>query len=98
MFHHIVLFRFKEDVSPETIADLRSHILSLRNTIDTIHHLSVGRDAGLSDGNWDLVVVAAFADIDGYRTYRDHPEHLPVIERLRTLTVARAAVQSTEVG
>ena len=54
----------------------------------------IGSDARVNEGNFDLVVVADFDDVDGYLVYRDHPEHQAVIrERIRPILADRAAVQ-----
>ena len=53
-----------------------------------------GSDVGVSEGNYDYVVVADFDNVNDFRTYRDHPEHLLMIEELVKGRVAeRAAVQ-----
>lgn len=49
---------------------------------------------GINEGNHDFVVVADFADRDGYLVYRDHPVHRTVSKESITPIVAdRAAVQ-----
>ena len=53
-----------------------------------------GPDAGVSEGNWDYVVVGDFASVDDYRTYAADPGHLEMIaELIRPAISARAAVQ-----
>ena len=48
----------------------------------------------MNPGNYDYVVVGEFDDVDGYLTYRDHPDHQAFIAELITSHVAeRAAVQ-----
>ena len=48
----------------------------------------------MNEGNYDLVVVADFDDVDGYLVYRDHPDHQAVIaEHIRPILADRAAVQ-----
>ena len=53
-----------------------------------------GPDLGLSDGNFDYVIVGEYASIDDYVTYRDHPDHQRVIaDYIKDRVSARAAVQ-----
>jgi hypothetical protein len=98
MFHHIVMFRFKEEVTKETVAEIRTQLLDLPSSIETIRSYHIGRDAGVTQGTWDLVVIAEFDDEAGYRTYRDHPDHVPVVNRIASLAEERASVQTLELG
>ncbi len=96
MFHHVAMFRFREDVAPETIAEIRTRLLELPGKIDAIRGYHVGRDAGLSDSTWDMVVVAHFDDEAGYRAYHAHGDHVPIVQEILPLVTDRAAVQSAE--
>lgn len=54
----------------------------------------VGPDAGVSDGNFDLSVVADFDSAQDYQTYATHPAHQEVIKSLiKPILENRAAVQ-----
>ena len=56
--------------------------------------LLLGTDAHVNEGNYDLVVVADFDDVDGYIVYRDHPDHQAVIrEHVAPILAERAAIQ-----
>ena len=62
--------------------------------IDVIRDYVHGSDLGVFDGNYDYVVVADFDDVDDFRTYRDHPQHVLVVDELIKGHVSdRAAVQ-----
>lgn len=96
MFSHIAMFRFRDDVDPLTVKGIRTDLLSLPSKIGELVSYAVGRDAGLSDTTWDMVVVATFADEAGYRAYSQHPDHLVIVERILPLARDRAAVQTSE--
>lgn len=96
MFHHIAMFRFRPEVPAETVGSIRERLLRLPETIDSIRDYRVGRDLGLSDATWDMVVVAGFEDEAGYRAYSTHPDHVPIVDEIRGLVTDRAAVQSVE--
>ena len=98
MFHHIAMFRFKEDVESAAIAAIHTDLLALPDKIEAIRSYRVGLDAGVSDGAWDLVVVAEFADEAGYKTYSSHPDHVPVVNRIRAVITDQAAIQTRELG
>ena len=46
--------------------------------IPELRDYRVGPDLGIDPGNATFVVIGDFDDEDGYRTYRDHPEHVAV--------------------
>ena len=98
MFHHIAMFRFKEDVEEAVVAAIHTDLLALPDKIEAIRSYRVGFDAGVSDAAWDLVVVAEFADEAGYKAYSSHPDHVPVVHRIRALIEDRAAIQTRFLG
>jgi len=95
-FRHVVMFEFADHVTPEMTAGLAAALTELPTKVDTIRNYLHGADVGVADGNFDYVVVADFDNVDGWRTYRDHPDHLLLIEEHVKGNVAkRAAVQMT---
>ena len=96
MFRHVVMLRWIPEASAESKAEVASGLAALPDAIDTIRAYSFGPDAGLAEANWDFVVVADFADVDGYVVYRDHEAHQALIaRRILPITAERAAVQYT---
>lgn len=93
-FRHVVMFKFEDHVDDDHVQRIAAALSALPAEIDVIRNYVHGSDAGVSEGNFDYVVVADFDDIDDYRTYRDHPQHVRMIEELVKGNVAdRAAVQ-----
>ncbi len=94
MLRHIAMFRFVNGADPGAVARLTAALDALPAAIPEIVAYELGPDLALSDGSWDFAVVGDFADIDGWRTYRDHPVHRAVIgEHLAPLLADRAVVQ-----
>jgi hypothetical protein len=94
MFRHVVLLRWVADVTPEQRSAVESGLVALPAAIPEIRNYAVGTDAHVNEGNFDLVVVADFDDVNGYLVYRDHPRHVAVItEHIRPILADRAAVQ-----
>lgn len=93
---HVVTFTWTEGTEADTVTGIAS---ALRAFVDAAHFEGLrswtcGSDAGLADDNADFAVVAVFDDEDGYRAYRDHPEHRRLItERITPLVATRSAVQ-----
>jgi hypothetical protein len=92
---HVVLLRF--DGAPEADVDaIVDALRALPDSITEIRSYVVGRDAGLNPGagNYDVAVMADFADEAAYVVYRDHPVHQRVIaERIAPIVTSRAAAQ-----
>ncbi|MGO9872561.1 MAG: Dabb family protein [Acidimicrobiia bacterium] len=94
MFRHVVLLRWTSQATAAQRSAVAVGLAELPRLIPEIHNYEIGSDAHLNDGNFDLVIVADFADVDGYLVYRDHPDHQAVIrERIQPILADRAAVQ-----
>lgn len=79
MLQHYVFLKYRDDTSREHIATFCERMLDLRNSIDHIRHLEIGRDE-LRDGrSWDLVLIMRFESVAALRAYQRHPEHRAVM-------------------
>jgi hypothetical protein len=88
------MFRFRDDVPDERITDVCRRLRQLPHLVETIRTYEVGRDLGLRPGTWDLVVIGGFDDVDGFRTYATHPEHVAVVDDINRIVLDRASLQS----
>jgi hypothetical protein len=94
VFRHVVLLRWTPDATEEQRSHVESGLAELPGLIPEIRDYHFGADTHVNDGNFDLAIVADFDDVDGYYVYRDHRDHLAVInERIRPILAGRAAVQ-----
>ena len=94
MFRHVVMMRWTDEATPAERFAVQASLCDLPARIPEITNYVVGTDARVNEGNYDLVVVADFEDVDGYLVYRDHPDHQAVIrDRIRPILAERAAVQ-----
>jgi len=94
MFRHVVMFKWNDDVTDEHIDAMSAGLSGLIEVIPEIKDYKHGRDAGVSDQNFDYVVVGDFNSVADYETYRDHPAHREVIANLFAGRLAdRSAVQ-----
>ena len=67
---------------PTRSTQIAAALEALAATLPEVRSLAVGADLGLREGNAGFAVVATFDDVDGFRVYADHPEHLRVIKEL----------------
>src|SRR4051794_35828734 len=94
MFRHVVLLRFVPEATAEQRQAVLDGLATLPAQIPELRSYEFGADLGISDGNFDLAVVADVDDADAYRVYASHPAHVAVItERIRPILADRAAVQ-----
>ena len=94
MFRHVVLLRWKPEATPDQRAAVKTGLETLPAAIPEIRGYTVGVDARVNEGNYDLVVVADFDTVDDYLVYRDDPDHQTVIrERIAPILAERAAIQ-----
>ena len=94
MFRHIVLLTFTDDTGDEAVQQVVDQLRTLPSRIPAIRSYTVGRDAGLADGNAHLSAVADFDDVAGYLEYRDHQAHQDVIATyIRPVLAGRSAIQ-----
>lgn len=94
MFRHVVMIKLTAEATEADRDAIVAGLEGLPAVIPEIRSYTIGADAGLAEGNFDLVVVGEFDDADGYQTYAQHPVHLDVITtRIKPFLAARAAVQ-----
>ena len=93
-FRHVVMFKWADHVDAEHVEQVRERLSGLPALIGEIRSYVHGSDVGVSAGNFDYALVADFDNVNDFRTYRDHPDHVLLIEELIKDHVAeRAAVQ-----
>ena len=91
---HVVMFTWVDGLGPDFVDRVREGLDSMPAAIDAIRSYAHGTDIGVSEGNYDYVVVADFDNVEGFRTYREHPHHVLFVEEVIKGNVAqRAAVQ-----
>ena len=94
MFRHVVMFEWNDDVSTADIEAMGTALDALVPTVAEVVDYRHGADLGISEGNFDYVIVGEYASVEDYVVYRDHPEHQRIIaELIKPHVKARAAVQ-----
>ncbi|MGB3355259.1 MAG: Dabb family protein [Mycobacterium sp.] len=90
MIRSVVLAKLRAGYDAGELAQIQDGLQNL--TCPGTLSYTIGLDAGLREGNWDLVIVADFADDAAYRGYDEDAEHNRWRARLAQLIeqVARA--------
>lgn len=95
MVKHIVMFRFREDVSESTRKEAReafkSGIEALPQTIPFIKSVSVGFNINPAE-KWDICLDSTFSALDEVKAYSAHPAHKAVATALMQHIGERACV------
>jgi hypothetical protein len=85
MVKHIVMFDFKEENKKLNIAKAKVMLEALLVTVPTLKKMEVGINFSEEDRAMDLSIYTEFDDLEGLETYATHPEHLKVVEFIKTV-------------
>jgi hypothetical protein len=89
---HIVIFRFKAEVSDEDQQAFRAMLDALPAKIPQIVEFQTGFDLVRSPRAFDLGLVASYHNLDDLAIYAKHEHHLPVVERSKEICEQVASV------
>jgi hypothetical protein len=79
MLRHYVFLKYRGGTSDDHVAAFCTRMLALREAIEDIQSLEIGRDELHDARSWDLVLIMAFASVEALRAYQRHPQHLAVM-------------------
>lgn len=91
---HVVSWRLAAEDAPTKAghaAAIVSGLRSLVGVVDDIRSLDAGTDIA-GGGNWDVVLIADFDDLDAVARYQVHPAHEKVAGYIRSVVAERMAV------
>lgn len=93
MLHHIVMFKFRDDVNEDTRRAAReafkNGIEALPATIPFIRSVRVGFNANPAEA-WDICLTSSFDTLEEAKAYGAHPAHKAVAVELMKHIAARA--------
>jgi hypothetical protein len=93
-FHHVSMFRWKPDASPEQIAPVKPALDALAGTLRGVVSYACGESLGLTPTSFDFSVIAIFEDKSAWDEYMANAEHDRIREELIVPIVAeRAGIQ-----
>lgn len=95
MVRHIVLFRFRNDVSAEVrlqaANSFRKGIMDLKKSIPTIRNIEVGFNINNNE-QWDICLNGEFSTLQDVVDYGKNPLHIKVAGILKPLVSDRSCV------
>jgi len=95
MINHVVLFKLKEfqqEEKQQVISKLKAMLLGLKDKVEVLKHIEVNENYELDAKSFDIALFSHVETLDDLETYRVHPEHQKVLDYIKEVTVARAAV------
>jgi hypothetical protein len=92
MLKHVVFMKFKEGVTDAEIAALEDALGGLSSRIPEIKGFQFGRDIVRSERSCDFSLVSDFDNLEAMKRYQVHPDHVPVIAMVRSISASILAV------
>jgi hypothetical protein len=96
MINHVVLFKLKEFENEDQMAVVRNKIknalLSLKDQIKVLKYIEIGLNRQLNSDSFDICLITHFETLEDLNSYQAHPEHLKVLEIVKSNVSARATV------
>jgi hypothetical protein len=78
----------------EEILDAIKHKLKkLEGMVPTLKFIKVYKNSADADpSNYDILLDTTFESLDGLQNYANHPDHLKVVEFMKTLKTTRSCI------
>ncbi|SFM42739.1 Dabb family protein [Thermodesulforhabdus norvegica] len=92
MLKHLVFLKFRDNISESDIEKLESMLDRLPSVIPEIKGYLFGRDVVKSERSYDFALDSDFEDLDALKRYQQHPEHLKVLEHVKSICESILAV------
>ena len=85
MVVHIVTFQFKEENKKANIIQAKQMLENLMGAVPSLRNIDVGINFSKEERAMDLSIITAFESKDGLDAYAIHPEHLKVVDFIKTV-------------
>ena len=94
MLTHIWSMSFTDATTPAQRSAFSTAMAELPSKIDGVESFRSGTDLGLNPGNYDVAIVATFADADAWKAYIEAPAHVAFVdEHVTPLCATWGAIQ-----
>jgi len=85
MVVHIVTFKFKEENKKANIIQAKQMLENLMGAVPTLRSIDVGVNFCTEERAMDLGIITVFESKEGLDAYAIHPEHLKVVEFIKSV-------------
>jgi len=93
MLKHIVMIKFSAGQDVEKLSgEFVQMLKALETSVDSLKTMEVGKNISTKSSAYHLVLTATFDDEAGLNTYRVHPDHVKILDRMKETVEKVAAV------
>lgn len=85
MVVHIVAFQFKEENKKTNIIHAKQMLENLMGAVPTLRSIDVGLNFSKEERAMDMSIITVFESKEGLDAYAVHPEHLKVVDFIKTV-------------
>ena len=85
MVVHIVMFQFQNENKAANIAKAKEMLENLMGAVPSLRSMEVGENFAAEDRAMDLSIITTFDDKEGLQAYAVHPEHVKVVEFIKSV-------------
>ncbi|MDY0123152.1 Dabb family protein [Sulfurimonas sp.] len=92
MIVHIVMFKFRNESKESNIKEVVKRLNALVELISELKSMEVGVNFTDSERAFDLSLYSTFDTKEDLASYAIHPEHLKVVELIKSVTLESKVV------
>jgi hypothetical protein len=93
MLKHIVMIQFKAGLDVEQLSgEFIQMLKALETSVESLKSMEVGKNVSTKPAAFHLVLTAVFDNEAGLNAYRAHPDHVKILDRMKTTVEKVAAV------
>ncbi len=85
MIVHIVLFQFKDAHKKANMIQAKQMLENLMGAVPTLRSIDVGMNFSTEERSMDMSIITVFESKEGLDAYAVHPEHLKVVDFIKTV-------------
>ena len=85
MIVHIVLFQFREENKKANMIQAKQMLENLMGVVPSLRSMDVGMNFSEEERAMDLSIITAFESKEDLEAYAVHPEHLKVVDFIKTV-------------
>ena len=95
MIVHIVMFKFKEEHKKANMIQAKQMLENLMGAVPSLKSIDVGMNFSEEERAMDLSIITAFESKEDLDAYAIHPEHLKVIDFIKSVVEYSKVVDYT---
>jgi hypothetical protein len=92
MVVHIVMFKFSDENKSANLVEVTKRLNALEGLISELRKMEVGQNFTASERAFDLSIYSTFDTKEDLASYAIHPEHLKVVELIKSVTLESKVV------